>query len=186
MIFKATSATIKNRLIFEPALLPDMSKFSIEIKWSVVFTAASIAWAILEKSTGFHGSRIGIQPAFTFLFGIFALLVFILALREKKREYYHSRITWTQTFLSGVYLAFFCAAFSPFAQYITYTYISPGFFDTMINYMVANGERTREKAAAVFNLESYIVQSVSFTLSMGILTSAIIALFLRTKDISRS
>jgi hypothetical protein len=163
-----------------------MSKFSIEIKWGVIFSAASIAWMIVEKSLGYHDNHIGLEPLFSNIFGIFAFAIFFFGILEEKKRIYKNNMTWTQGFISGVYLAFFCTAFCPVAQYIVYTFVSPDFFKNMVNYRVLHHEQTREKAEAVFNLGSYIAQAVSFTMSMGVLTAAIVALLLRTKDKARS
>lgn len=158
-----------------------MGKFSIEIKWAVIFTAASIAWMIVEKSVGLHDVQIGKQPAYTNLFGIIAILVFILAIREKKRAFYAKNMSWRQGFISGIYLSFFIAVLSPFAQFIIYNYVTPEFTNNMVQYMVSHNEMPRERAEAIFNMRSYILQAVSGSLSMGVLTSALVALFLKTK-----
>jgi hypothetical protein len=110
------------------------------------------------------------------------LLIFVLALREKKKEFYSNTMSWTQGFISGMYLSFFCMVLSPFVQYVIYTHISPNFFNTIINHIVLRGEKTREEAQAVYNMKEFVIDAVRFTLSMGILTAAIVSLFLSTKE----
>jgi hypothetical protein len=51
-----------------------------------------------------------------------------------------------------------------------------------MNYAVENKLMTRETAELYFSLKSYIIQSSIGGLSMGVVTSAIVALFVKTKS----
>jgi len=66
-------------------------------------------------------------------------------------------------------------------QYISYTFISPNFFRTIIQYYVEHKIQTQIQAENYFNLKSYILQGIFGALSMGTITAAIVSLFLRTK-----
>ncbi|MBC8644388.1 hypothetical protein H9W95_10765 [Flavobacterium lindanitolerans] len=44
-----------------------------------------------------------------------------------------------------------------------------------------NASKDKEAAANYFNLRSYIIQSIFFTLSIGMVISAIVAYFVQTK-----
>jgi hypothetical protein len=68
------------------------------------------------------------------------------------------------------------------AMYIVYSYITPEYFKNAMNYAVENKLMTRETAELYFSLKSYIIQSSIGGLSMGVVTSAIVALFVKTKS----
>ena len=55
------------------------------------------------------------------------------------------------------------------------------YFSNMIKYTVEQGEMSQAEAESFFNLKSYISQVLIATPIMGIVTSAIVALFTRKK-----
>lgn len=158
-----------------------MKNFSIEIKWALRFTLLTLAWAIGEKFIGLHDEYINNYGTCSFLFVFPALLFFIQALREKKKYVYHNSMTFRQGFIAGVIMSFFITLLNPLAQLVIYKSISPDFFETIINYKVKNSYLTLENAKVYFNLKTYIVESTFIGLSKGIITSAIISIFIRNK-----
>jgi len=161
-----------------------MKKFSIEIKWGIQFTIISIVWMIFEKISGLHDANIDRQLIYTNLFGLVAVAIYFLALRDKKKNYFNGQMDWRQGFISGVVLTVVITLLSPLATGIIYTYVTPSFFDTMIAHRVAKGLQTQQQAHAYFNLMSYTVMGVFDALSKGIITAALIALFVKTKSIN--
>jgi hypothetical protein len=109
----------------------------------------------------------------------FAVAMYILAIREKRRRMYHYKMTWKQGFFTGVLLAIFVALLSPAAQYITHNFITPEYFETVKNYSVTNKLMTIEGANDYFNFNSYLLQSFFGALIGGVVISAITALFLK-------
>jgi hypothetical protein len=73
------------------------------------------------------------------------------------------------------------AVLSPMVQSITFTYITPHFFENIIKYVVAHKIQTQSQAEMYFNLKSYTIQGIFGAFSFGVLTSAIIAFVLKTK-----
>jgi hypothetical protein len=158
-----------------------MKKFTIEIKWGVIFTIAGLLWMFLEKKLGWHDALIAKQPVYSMLFAIIAILIFVIALKDKKTNYYNSNMDWKQGFISGCIVSLVVAILSPLSQYITVEFISPNYFQNAINNAVLNNKMKLEDAKAFFNLNSYIFQAAFGGLSMGIVTSAIVAYFIKTK-----
>ncbi len=156
-----------------------MSKFRIEIKWAIIFTAATILWMIFEKSMGWHDTLIAKHAIYTNLFALIAITVYVLALLDKRKLDYNGKMTWKQGFVSGIILSVIVALLSPFAQYVTHTMISPDYFPNIIAYVVESGKMSQEAAENYFSLNSYILQSVFGALTMGIVTSAIVAIFVK-------
>ena len=157
-----------------------MKKFAIEIKWGIIFTLASLAWMYVEKSLGWHDELIDQHAVYTNFFAIIAILIYVLALLDKRKNFFGNKMTWTQGFVSGVILSAVIAILSPLAQYITSEIITPDYFNNAIEYGVEMGMQ-REEAEAYFNLTSYILQGFFFAFGVGIVTSAIVALVLRKK-----
>lgn len=158
-----------------------MKKFAIEIKWAIQFSLLSLVWMIIEKSTGLHDEYISKQAIYTNLFGIIAIAVYFLALRDKKKHYFDGQMDFKQGFISGIILSFIVAMLSPIVQYITFTYITPHFFETIKAYVISHKIQTPAQADTFFSMKSYMIQGIFGALSMGVITSALVALLLKTK-----
>ena len=70
---------------------------------------------------------------------------------------------------------------SPLTQIITTEIITPEFFPNAINYSVSAGLMKQEEAEQYFSLENYIKEGLIGALLMGIITTAIVAIFTRGK-----
>lgn len=158
-----------------------MKKFSIEIKWGIIFSVVSLLWMFLEKGLGWHDENIAQHAIYTNIFAIVAILLYVFALLDKRKNFYNGKMTWTQGFVSGIIISVVVAILSPLAQYITHEFITPDYFTNVIDYSVESGAMTREAAEEYFNLKSYIIQSFFFALVVGVVTSAIVAFFVRRK-----
>ncbi|CAL65508.1 DUF4199 domain-containing protein [Christiangramia forsetii] len=158
-----------------------MKKFSIEIKWGILFTIISLVWMFLEKGLGWHDENIAQHAIYTNLFAIVAIALYVVALLDKRKNFYQGKMTWSQGFISGIVISIVVAIFSPLAQYITHEFITPDYFDNIIAYSVESGAMTKAAAEEYFNLTSYIIQSFFFALVVGVVTSAIVAFFVKMK-----
>ena len=158
-----------------------MRNFAIEIKWAIIFTILYIVWMLGEKAVGLHDVYIN-KPFYSYRFAIPAIVVYVLALSEKKKKYFKGSMSWQQGFLSGIFVSLFIAVMSPISQFITYNIISPDFFANMIQYQIGRNTMTEAVANANFNLSSSMKRAVSDAMSMGILASAIVAFFIKTKN----
>ena len=138
-----------------------------------------LAWMLFEKTLGWHDEKIADHYWLTLLFMPFAILMYVLVMREKRRRHYDKKMTWLQGFLTGVKMTVFVTLLSPLAQYITHNYITPEYFNNVIEYSVTNDVMTRTKANDYFNINNYIWQSAIGALGMGLVTSAIVAIFMR-------
>ncbi len=159
-----------------------MKKTKIEIKWAIIFSVVSLLWMLLEKLSGLHGEHIDYHMYLTNLFAIPAIVMMVLALKDKKKNYYSGQMTYKQGLISGIIVSVFIAILSPLTQWITSYVISPEYFPNIIKRSVELGYyRTIQDATAEFNYANYAVYSVVGALMMGILTTAIVMLFLRSK-----
>ncbi len=159
-----------------------MKNFGIEIKWAINYSIAFMLWMIFEKTIGWHDAGIGKQMIYTNLFGFVALVIYYFAFRDKKKNFYKNSMSFRDGFMFGVYLSGLIAFFAVMTLYITYTFITPTYFDNLIAEVVKNKKQTIEQAQAFFNYKSYLFQSIFGSLSLGTVTGAIIAYFIKTKN----
>lgn len=155
-------------------------KIKIALKWAIIFTIMSLAWMLLEKTLGWHDEAIADHQWLTLFFLPFAIIMYLLEMREIRRRVYQKVITWKQCFLSGLLMALFVALLSPLAQYITHNYITPEYFETVKNYSVTNDLMKIEEANEYFSITNYIWQASIGAFIVGAVTSAILALFLKS------
>lgn len=159
-----------------------MKRIKIEIKWAVIFMIMTLLWMLLEKLTGLHGKYIDYQYYLTNLFAIPAILVMVLALKDKKKNYFHGYMTYSQGLIAGIIISLFIALLSPLTQWITSYVITPEYFPNVIKRSVELGYyENAAEAEAQFNYRSYAINSTVFSFVFGLATTAIAMIFLRSK-----
>ncbi|WP_116108140.1 DUF4199 domain-containing protein [Lewinella sp. IMCC34191] len=156
-----------------------MHTYRIEIKWGVVFTLMMLAWVLLERLVGLHDQHVDRHAIYTNFVAIPSVLIYCLALRDKREYFYGGTMTYKQGFITGAIVTAVVVLLSPLAQYITHTIISPDYFSNVAAYAVRSGATTQAEAEAYFRLDNYLIQSAVGALIMGLLTTAIVALFFR-------
>lgn len=159
-----------------------MKNIRIEIKWAIYFVLMTLAWMLLEKVSGLHGKNIDYQMYLTNVFAIPAIWFMVLALKDKKKNYYSNFMTYKQGLISGVILSLFIALLSPLTQWIISYVISPEYFPNVIKRSVELGYYPNTEAAeAQFNYKNYAISSTIFAFIFGVLTTAIAMIFIRSK-----
>ncbi len=156
-----------------------MQKYLIEIKWGVIFALFSMVWMLGERLVGLHDALIAHHATWTNLIAIPAILIYVFALRDKRENHYGGKMRWTQGFISGAIVTLVVAVLAPLTQFINSTIITPNYFTNVIEYTVAAGLSSREEAEAFFNLGNYVLLAPIGALVMGLVTSAIVAIFVR-------
>lgn len=160
-----------------------MKNLKIEIKWAIIFSVIALLWMVLEKITGLHDQYIDYHLYLTNLFAIPAIIVMVMALKDKKKNFYGRQITYKQGLISGIILSIFIALLSPLTQWVTTFVITPEYFPNVIKRSVELGYfKTTAEAEANFNYSNYAIQGMIGSLVMGILTTAIAMIFIRTKN----
>lgn len=156
-----------------------MKKYRIELKWALIFVAMTLVWMLLERLAGLHGEHIGQHPTYTNLIAIPAIAIYVLALLEKRKKAFDGKMTWQQGFVTGLIISVIVAALSPLTQLIVSKVITPDYFPNAIKHAVTSGKMDQTTAETYFNLQSYILQGIIGALVMGLLTSALVAIFTR-------
>lgn len=159
-----------------------MGKIQIELKWALIFTVVTLLWMVLEKLTGLHDTYIDYHMYLTNLFAIPAIIMMVMALKEKKRKFYEGDMSYMQGLVAGIILSIGIALLSPLGQWIISYVITPDYFTNAIKRSVELGYFEDTAAAeAQFNFKNYVIQSTIGALVMGIVTTAIAMIFIRTK-----
>lgn len=160
-----------------------MKNVQTEIKWAIIFTVVGLAWMLLEKLFGLHSTHIDKHMYLTNLYAIPAVIMMVLALRDKKKSFYEGNMSYKEGLISGVILSLLIALLSPLAQWITSTIITPEYFPNVIAHSVETGfHKSVEEAEEFFNLKNYMIQSTIGAFVMGVLTTAIAMIFIRSKN----
>ncbi|VXC25965.1 conserved membrane hypothetical protein [Flavobacterium sp. 9AF] len=130
---------------------------------------------------GWHNNKVLLEPLYNLLFLPISILLIGLALFDKKRNHFKNEMDWKKGFISGIILSVLITVLNPLVLYITHNYISPDFFNNAVNASVIEG-LPLEKAKARYNLNTAISNSVFDKLSFGVVISAVISYFIRTKN----
>lgn len=159
---------------------------SLEIKWGIIFTLFSLLWMVFEKTMGWHDENIARHAVLTNLFAIPAIVIYVYAMLEKRKKQLNNIMTWKQGFLCGLMVTLVVAILAPLAQFITFQLITPDYFKNAIEYSVNIEGKDREEMESFFSLKNYIIQSVFGALVIGVVTSAIVALFVKRTPLSET
>ena len=158
-----------------------MKTIGIEIKWAIYFIVMMLSWMLIEKLSGLHDVHLEQHAIYTNFVMIPAILVYFFALKDKRENFFGGKITYGQAFKSGAIITAIITIATPLTQYITSTIITPDYFENIIAYSVENNMVSLEEAQAYFNLKNYIIQSTIFTPFMGVLTTAVVSIFIKRK-----
>jgi hypothetical protein len=150
------------------------------LKWGFLFFLSGLAWMVLEKSLGWHDRLIEQHATYTLLYAPLAIFIYVAALWEKKKKTYRGRMTFLQGLLSGLVITLVVVLLTPLSQYISHSLISPDYFPNIIQLTVNTGKMTLQEAEAYFNLMNYTTMSVFFAAGMGIMTTVVVMIFMKS------
>ncbi len=160
-----------------------MKNFKIEVKWAFIFIGSLLLWMLLERLIGLHDKHIDKHQYLTMLYSLVAIALYVLAFLDKRKNFYKGLMTYKQGFITGLIITIIVTIFTPLTQWIISSVITPDYFKNVIQYSVETGyHKSVADAEAQFNLINYIIQSTIGALIMGIVTTAIVAIFTRRKS----
>ena len=135
----------------------------------------------MERIAGWHDILISKQAVYSNFIAIPAIVIYVLALLEKRNKDLGGLMTYKQGVFSGIVISIVVMLLCPIVLLITLKIVSPHFFENAIQYAVSSGAMKQESAESYFSLSSYILQGLFGAPVMGIFTSAIVALFVQKK-----
>lgn len=161
-----------------------MEKIKIEIKWVAIFVFTTLIWMVIEKVSGLYSEHIDKHEMVSMFFMVPAITIYVLALLDKRKKDFEGAMNYKQGFISGLIITAFVTVLSPLTQYITSVWIGPEYFENVIAYTVEQGKMTLTEAEDYFNLRNYILEGLIGAPIMGLMTTAIVAIFTRKKKVS--
>ncbi len=159
-----------------------MNKYKLELKWAIYFMIMSLLWMMMERALGWHDELIAKHAIYSNLVAIPAIALYVFALLDKRKTDYGGVMTYKQGFMSGLVISLIVMLFSPITQLLTTYIITPHYFPNAIANAVSSGVMTQEAAEAYFSLKSYIIQGIVGAPVMGVVTTAVVMLFVRSKE----
>ncbi len=152
-----------------------------EWKWALIFILVQTLWFLLGKLMGFHGEELDNYTLWNNLFALPAIAMVWMGLREKKHRDYGGIMSYGQGLSSGFYLSLFVGLFSLLATWIFFSLVSPGLLDNLKNQM---WEQTPSGNVPelMFSIVWFALISFFNSLIMGLITSAVLMLFLRSRS----
>lgn len=159
-----------------------MKKYSTEIKWALIFALMTLLWMVGEKMVGLHDQYLDKHMIYTNFYAIPAIAVYVFALLDKRKKDFVGKMTYKQGFVSGLIITLIVTVLSPLTQTIISLVITPDYFVNVIKFAVETKMMTQTEAEAQFNLPNYIMQSSIAALIMGVVTSAVVAIFTRKQQ----
>lgn len=155
--------------------------YRIELKWGVIFIIILLFWTFMEKSVGLHSQYISVHQLYSSFVIIPYFVIYILALRDKKVNFYRGSMTYKEAFKTGFYITVIIAVLSPISQYITTEIISREFFTNAIRFNVKSGKMTQKEAVQFFSLANYMIFSFIGVLVTGTIITSIVSAFVKSK-----
>jgi hypothetical protein len=156
-----------------------MSKFKTEIKWAFIFALMMLVWMLLEKLVGLHSEHIDKHSIYTNFVAIPAITIYVFALLEKRNRDYEGQMSYQQGIVSGIVMSLIITLLSPIVQLISSFVITPEFFPNAIKYAVEHKLLGQEEAEKYFSLSNYLIQGTVGAPIMGLITTVIVALFVK-------
>ena len=157
------------------------NKYYTEIKWGLLFSLMTLFWVFAERMMGWHQELISVHAMYTNFVAIPAIAMYVAALIDKRNRDYGGVMSYKQGLFSGIIISVVVMVLSPLVQVIGFTFVTPHYFENAIAFEVESGNMKQEAAEAYFNLPSYMIQGLIGAPMMGLLTSAIVALFVQKK-----
>ncbi len=156
---------------------------SYSLKWGILLSVTGFIWVLMEFVLGFQTDKIQQHASITNLVLLPVMLILHLALLEFRRIT-GPKTAFKHLMIGALSITGITVVLIPFLQWIFFTLINPGFFETFRNYAVSTGQMTAEAASAYFTLSSYLTMSVVASVLTNLVVSAILAsLILRQKKI---
>jgi hypothetical protein len=162
---------------------------SLELKWGVMIGAANMVWLYLSYYLGMHESGLVMIQVMTLISVLISVIGYLLALRALAKKF--PEIEYLEGIRSGAIIAGVVALFAAVAQVGYFKLVNPGFTDQMVeltrSYYLESGLSENEAgqfaegAKKTFGMVSYMIQSALGAVIIGMISTAIMMLFLRRR-----
>ena len=151
------------------------------MKWGLIIGGSYLLWLCLEFILGLQSRYIAQQTFVSNLFVIPSAFFIVKGMMEQK-QHYGGRISYRRSLTAGTGISLAAAALVPIVLWIFNSWVNPDFFPAMVRYNVSIGQYADDgDAASRLNLQNYILIGVLALPAIGLITSSIAGLFIRTR-----
>lgn len=135
-----------------------------------IFSGAGAAvWTLFEYAMGWHNEHLETGAMTGFIAIVFPIVAIIWALRATKRSF-GSQLTLKQAMMTGLAVSAISAAIGLVFFYLYYSAINPAFIEAM----AARGQPV--------DITSQLIAVVMGSFIFGLLISAVVGYFMRTRE----
>lgn len=150
------------------------------IRFGIIFALMQFAWLIGEYLVGLQTTYIDQHVHYTNLILLPSVAIMVWGLFARRAEL-GGELSYLQALGQGLGTGVTVGLLSIGVQYLFFTYINPQFFADFRDYAVDQGAMSAPAAEAYFSRTSYAIQAALFAPVGGILTNAVVGLFLKTR-----
>lgn len=151
------------------------------MKWGLMSSALYFIWFCLEYLTGLQSRFIAYQTVSSNLIAI-PTAVFIVKGMLERKQHFGGRISYRRSLAAGTSISLVTAALSPLVLWIFTTWVNPDFFPSLVRHSVSIGVYADDAEAATrLNLQQYIIMGTLELPALGLITSSVAGLFIRTR-----
>lgn len=152
-----------------------------EFRWAVFFALVQIAWLILGKGLGFHDERIDTFESWNQLFSVPAILLVLMVLRDKRRKDFGGSMSYGQGMITGLVFSVFVGLFSVLINWVFLTWYTPELLSNYRDFKLETGVSEEAAPLTHFVPGNYALISFFSSVSLGVLTTAVLMFFLRSR-----
>lgn len=162
--------------------------FRIALKYGILIVVFIFLWGVMEYMAGVHLHYLDYRPVLALLSLTIPMIFIYLGIREAQKNY-TGYFTYGQAFKTGLFISLVVAVINPIGQWIFFTTVSPEYFESIQAYnqseVVALGAEERVSSGSA-TLGNYLIWSAFVgALVAGIVISAILAIFVRDKNLPK-
>jgi hypothetical protein len=147
------------------------------LKWGGIYALLMMIWPLLESILGFHNSWLEYHVLFTSVKYLPALLIFYRSLTAARHRQGKNPFPYSKAFVAGLRTTACASVLTPIAMAVSLQFLTPHFLSTMETFMVQEQWMTVEAAANYFKFSTYLIQWSVATPAVGLMLTAITAVF---------
>lgn len=156
--------------------------YRTELKGALWFSGIRLGWTAAERLLGLHDTHIQHQHTVDMFFIFPALTIYMMAMQHKKRTVMQGQMNYLDGLISGLIMTAMITVMSPLVIYLGMSVISPSYFSHAIAYVTSKGMMSTSVATDYFSLPHFMKQAAVGHMSLGSITAAVTAYFVRSKS----
>ena len=150
----------------------------LNLRFGLIFWAVQSAWILGEFAMGWHTTDVDVTRGAQGWFFFPAAAVMAWGLIAHKQA--NQALTYINGLKMGAAIGVVVGVLSIPFHFAYTTFLNPDYMRLMVDSMVSTGTATLEDATAQFAMPGYAVGLFLFPIVAGVMTNAILSLFMKT------